>query len=138
MILNDNPKNQNRMNKVIISSIVLLALISINTVAQSEKQVADSTKVSNHLQTEVVVNMEMIEQYRRFMENDEYVSLAETIKEYGYRDVKGFCATYRTYEFDDKTNYDDIKLAYEKSKNDQEKANEEKPEEKHLFTENQE
>ncbi len=126
------------MNKVIIASTVLLALISVNTVAQSKKPVSDSTDISKHKKTEVIVNMDMIEQYQKFMENDEYVSLAETIKNYGFRDVKGFCATYRNYEFDDDTNYDDIKLAYEKSKNETEKDEKEESKEEHLYTEIQE
>jgi hypothetical protein len=126
------------MNKVIIASIVFLTTISFHTLAQSKSQVSDSTEVSNHKKTEVVVNMEMIEQYRKFMENDEYVPLAETIKNYGFRDVKGFCATYRNYEFADDTSYDDVKLAYEKSKNETEKDDKEESKEEHLYTEIQE
>jgi hypothetical protein len=126
------------MKKTVISSIVLVTIIAFNTAAQSKNSAADSTSASETVKTEVVVNMKMIEQYRNFMENGEYVSLAETIKNYDFNDFKGFYATYRNYEFDEETSYDDIKLSYEKGKNEQPKDGQEKPKEANLLTDNQE
>lgn len=126
------------MKKTVIVSIVLVGIFSFNIMAQPENLAADSTRVSETVKTEVVVNMKMIEQYRNFMENGEYVSLAETIKNYDFKELKGFYATYRNYEFDEETTYDDIKLTYEKSKNEEPEDAQEIPKEEHLFTDNQE
>ncbi len=114
--MNDKLKLIMMRNNMLICLILILTTTSLfgqaNYVknASEKKEITPATSSSTKT---VVVNEKMIAKYKDFIENGEYVSLWETIKEYDFNGMAGYYKTYKNYDFIEGTTYADIKKAYE-------------------------
>ena len=112
------------MKKTVSSIIVSLIAISTLSLNAQEKPANVSTETPANVskaQTEVVVNKQMIAQYQDYMENGTYISLSDALKEYNTADFKEFYNAYQDLEFTDETTMEDVKIAYEKRKEEMKK-----------------
>jgi hypothetical protein len=112
---------------LLINTIFLVALISINAQENSTENNTEVKSDTNVSKTEVVVNKKLIAKYDKFMEDGEYVSLWETVKDYSYKEMNGFYQAYKKHEFTDETTYADVKEAYENKRDELNLAEEQTP-----------
>lgn len=116
--------------KLALLTNLILIFLSSSIFAQEKKpnnSETDLSDYSNKSKSVVVVNKKFIAKYEKFMSDGEYVSLWETVKDYTFKEMSGYYKTYNNYEFTDKTTYQEVKLAYEKEKENLNLAEESKP-----------